>query len=463
MIVLPQKNNSSKVFFPVALLLIFIVNLSSQTYQLGKAQLVRKSPPGLLLSKANFGSPRFFRSVGGVDFHQVAVLDNTLEGAEITFDYEEGNRDGYRLLLNIDGEVYTPFLPDWQLKPIAEFADSEYTSLVSLFGKEIDSENSPIVYHPALVDNLLGLRVLHADILLKNTKEYWQLPADKSGELLGNGEPINLFGNDNLPLSKEEAHQSVADLVNYVFSKNADKESQPNSWVLTDLEEEVVVSISCDSFSISGLPYYYFHETDMKQYINEVGEILMAAENSGVQYDNETGTLLTDIADYHKLCSAYIDSIAVVTTKLDTVINLIEQGGDEQIKYQQIGGRLYRKKVSWESNFREFADDLFDLMQEEESAEMLKKYEVIRQLIYASPVKPRVKLTSDFRYTFPELIQKLNPTVFEATAKTMRYAAFFRYLKINSPEEWEVFIQDIKNVSYQPATIITPEYIVETD
>ena len=37
----------------------------------------------------------------------------------------------------------------------------------------------------------------------------------------------------------------------------------------------------------------------------------------------------------------------------------------------------------------------------------------------------------------------------------MQYSAFFRYVKINYPNKWKQFVEQIKNIEFSP-TILTP-------
>jgi hypothetical protein len=53
----------------------------------------------------------------------------------------------------------------------------------------------------------------------------------------------------------------------------------------------------------------------------------------------------------------------------------------------------------------------------------------------------------------PDLIEKANPEVWNATRMLMRYAAFFRYVKEEFPEEWTDFINQVKNLKSEPSAV----------
>ncbi|OAD21100.1 hypothetical protein THIOM_003146 [Candidatus Thiomargarita nelsonii] len=47
-------------------------------------------------------------------------------------------------------------------------------------------------------------------------------------------------------------------------------------------------------------------------------------------------------------------------------------------------------------------------------------------------------------------VQAINPTVFDATLKTMRWSGFFRYIKRKNPVGWENFLQQLAPVKVIP-------------
>lgn len=51
-----------------------------------------------------------------------------------------------------------------------------------------------------------------------------------------------------------------------------------------------------------------------------------------------------------------------------------------------------------------------------------------------------------------ELIYRFNPAVFQSCTLTMRYSAFFRYIKEHNPRSWTSFISTIKGID--PKTVL---------
>jgi hypothetical protein len=62
----------------------------------------------------------------------------------------------------------------------------------------------------------------------------------------------------------------------------------------------------------------------------------------------------------------------------------------------------------------------------------------------------------------PELFEKANPEVWNATVNTMRFAAFFRYVKTNFPESWKAFSNQVKLLDPEPR-IVTPTIMYDPD
>jgi len=54
-----------------------------------------------------------------------------------------------------------------------------------------------------------------------------------------------------------------------------------------------------------------------------------------------------------------------------------------------------------------------------------------------------------------DALRKVNPHLYEAINKTMRYAALFRYVKANSPLSWNAFCAQVKDRLPEPS-VVTP-------
>ncbi len=217
----------------------------------------------LSISSAQFGGQRkalrSYRAVGrvgGVWFEQIATPESSLANKKVSIAYNASNNDGCRLIIEIGGQKYIDFIPDWVLIPTALYANSENTAIVSLFGENSTDQVHEIVYHEALLDELLGLRLLQADILLLGEKP--------TSLFENNGELILGFG-EKAPVGNFDANSYIAEI------NRKREEQEVQSWVMTDLDTEVVFSVDRDNqrFNISGYPYYYFWKSEISEELLE--------------------------------------------------------------------------------------------------------------------------------------------------------------------------------------------------
>lgn len=251
-----------KKIFLILLTAIFSLGLFGQDWQFGGYNFIKGFSSGPLKVnkkwKGGLKSPGFVRGVGGVDFDEVAVPSAELTNKVINMEYNPNEEDGYRMSIKIDGSYYHPYLPDWQLVPIAEFADSQYDACVSLFGENTDIFNYDIIYHPAFENTLLGLRLLHADVMLMDLDEFKELPKINGTMILGKGETGNVSTNWS------SAATNVRDIID---------KYDPQSWVLTDDDITVNFFISGQNrLEFTGNPYYFLWKDkiyeDMEKYKN---------------------------------------------------------------------------------------------------------------------------------------------------------------------------------------------------
>jgi len=106
----------------------------------------------------------------GVAFANVAKPADGVTVGRIALTYVPQNEDGRRVLVNIDGREYVLPIYDWELRPIAFYANTDFYSCVSLFGQTDTGRTKRDVgaaylpsFHPALKNTLVGLRLLQMD------------------------------------------------------------------------------------------------------------------------------------------------------------------------------------------------------------------------------------------------------------------------------------------------------------
>ncbi|MDJ0899179.1 MAG: hypothetical protein QNJ55_10245 [Xenococcus sp. MO_188.B8] len=66
----------------------------------------------------------FLLRVGGIAFEAESTPETNLKNSKISISYDRTQPDGYRLSIYINQNPYTdnPFIPDWKLIPIANYA-----------------------------------------------------------------------------------------------------------------------------------------------------------------------------------------------------------------------------------------------------------------------------------------------------------------------------------------------------
>lgn len=340
-------------------LLFAIVAIAQGDWSLGRYRLLTRRPSPPLefntLESGGLGSYSFVSSVGGVAFAGVASPGNALQGRPTRLVYNAASEDGHRLQVNVGDEVLSADLADWMLVPIVNFSDSRFDSCVSLFGPRTTESEYDIVYHAALQNTLLGLRLLQSDMLLFDLNETWRLPQLGNVAVLGLGEVAPRSMND------AGARQISAALEAGDFQ----------SWVMTDQGESIVANAQNGRLTLSGSPYYHFWTSDVNAVIARQNDLEGRAA-SALRSNN--------VAEHNRI--------------IDEANALVPQV---------------------------FAVD-------------------------ALTARLRVQR---------EALMRFNAAVYGAATNTMRYAAFFRYVKQQNPSGWKDFVARVAGVELRP-TVQTP-------
>jgi hypothetical protein len=385
---------------------------------LGKKSLgVAKAPTLHVPGPLRMRSARFVARVGGVAFGQVAAPSASLRVKSLTISYDAGLEDCQRLVLHInERRVFAPVC-DWVLIPTAAFADDpeDQAALVTAFGRLDDEKAAKLVtenkgyvfnYHPAIVDTLLGLRLMQADLLLidDNTAD---LPQKQGRYLLGRGET-----EPNIR-AQTAAWMDVAARLHRLTRRHGPF----RSYVLGD--DAVPVSFDANSgrLSFTGEPTYRFwrYRSDARSH-REVARVqkLMARE----------------------------------TRK-------------ERSRYEEArrrGGPAFDGRAWLSARIVQLGSDVLDDLNEPEFRQMLASAsleELLKLLDEIAPIswqRAVVLLDKEFSTLWKEQSPRsLNRAVFDAATQTMRYAAFFRYVRRNHPGSWAAFRRGIKDVRPLPA------------
>jgi hypothetical protein len=279
------RNSVPRILSMLLIACAFVVLLASgvaANWQFGTIEMVRwqsiededdslRTPPA---GRETF-TYAYARLIGGISLEATAKLDPSLEGRAIYLEYAETKPDGSRLEIKIGDQKTTARLYDWQLVPIARFADSGLAGVVSLFGPKSTEHEYHIIYHPAFKDTLIGMRLLQADILLMSLQNFSQLPTSNGRLILGPGEKSP----QKKPIS-EAANSIQALLTTY----NVD------SWIITDVDQVPIIRIRQGKLELKNEPYFFFWREDHQNY-EEVNRLKDEYDRQVTEYNQQAEKL----------------------------------------------------------------------------------------------------------------------------------------------------------------------------
>lgn len=380
------------VLMTIVLLLTF-GKLSYAELQLGNMSYGRIATPNLTRTVSRGAS--FFRGVGGVAFEAIAKGEDGLIVSGLG--YNAKATDGRRLevvLRDVTGKIYKTIgnIYDWQLVPVARFANSPYGSAMTLFGestneqvgKEIRDAGGRIInYHKNFEDTLVGLRLFHADILIfqENAADLFK---DSNGKyILGAGES----GHD-INMNKDNFKQIKA-----TMEQERSKGNTYSSYVIGDLDQEVTFRLKNKKLQFTGTPYWWMWDNP-KKYKSDV-EILQAL--SSLERLSKIGENFSPMQKMEYLLAEV------------TIEKFEEEDGD------------------WNA-----------------LAQRLERYQTIEIPVESNPEFSRVVSQKVIE------LKGINPIVYANLTTVMHYSALFRHAKQIDAEGYSKFLRLIENVEVTP-------------
>jgi hypothetical protein len=342
----------------------------------------------------------FVTAVGGVSFEAVAQPDATLTGKSIVLSYDPSQPDGSRLVVNAGGTILHGTIPDWQLRPITVYADSQYNAVVSLFGNGPDQKKYYYIqYHDAMKDTLFGMRMLQADILFMNLSDHWRIPAYDGRTLLGQGE--------NAPSEKQSMVAAIA-------LDNALKGQKWQSWILSDSGTQPTFGASNGKIVIKASPYYYFWRLDEKE---------------AAALDETRKSL---IGQYKSLSDSYQANIDKYNSMVETFNSSTDRGIRRSLQSQL--DALHSQIDSQEAQLKTLQNQVKGLKE---------------------PTVIGVSTLTNTIQSMDNVLSNYNPPVHNAYLRMAQYSALFRYVKSTNPANWKAFTDSVAKISIRP-TVITP-------
>ena len=425
----------------VILLILFAVNAVAQI-ELGPHRFVTLPAPQLsnpTRLKMGLPLPRFVGRVGGIAFDGEAQPNNGFTFTGLALNYRPGLPDGQRLGVKFGQREATAPIYDWQLIPIAKFADSEFFSCVTLFGRLSDSEQEKQVrqdggkiinYHPEFVNTLVGLRLFQLDRLIFD--EYCtDLPKRNGAYILGRNEsaPDLAANQDGFVYFKD-----------YLENLMAEANESYSSYIINDSGSDIRFGVSGTSLKITGEPRYYFWRHN-----------LLASED----VDEKIGREFREAE-----LSPSFNARAWLTPKVLDKMKEYEKNYD-------VEGTLNRRSDFYDEGFLDHFKALHALAGDQARTMYLQQQTVdslkimwidLSEIIEEEKPIPMDKVSQPVS-AHPELLRRINPAVWDSGVNVMRYAAFFRYCKQHAPEQWRAFLTTIRRVTNLSPSVTTPTVI----
>lgn len=416
---------------------------------------------------------------GGVAFGESAVGIDGLKVTNIKYLKADSKgqqiEDGERLYLQVswpDGRKQTVVAPiyDWELIPIAKFADSDTDSCFTLFGElhdESERLNDARVmnYHPAFVDTLLGLRLMQADIILFD-ENATDLPGEPDSVNEGNINYLLGAGEEAPDLTFTE--QVFEHMQQFLVQLSNDSSGITHeSYVICDEGQQVTVAVREGLLVLTGQPYWSCSRSEPMLQLLTKDDLLDVAQQIQ-QFEAEyRSQLYTEYAA--EIASAQKEPDAdhhMISTLYRIVV-------DSQVRSMVAGSMkkflISRCETILGSRAEELLDEEYEADKESLSEEQLnakwdRAYAVNRlgelsDELLSEAILRLMPIYSD-RLTDQIRQQKgINPVVYSALVKTMRYAALFRHVKEQAPEEFAAFLESIEDVPALPE-VRTPTQMV---
>lgn len=491
---------------------------SQQSLSLGDLKFVmpsdevKLSSRSLTMKMATTGiSPKIFSKVGGVAFIQTAVPNMAIDSFQLGCNFEKN-----AAYVTINDTIFPIPLEVWELKSIVNFADDEYNAAVTLFG----DRNSRIKYHPAFIDNLMGLRILQTDLLLASNflkvSDRGQLPQYDNGEYIMSDKEKEMYSYwcliDSVFYDTSYENLSIACSMQLMMAVDSINE-EFDTYIYTDYNQPISFKCVDNEIQFDGKPYYRFAQRDsivvdtiemyyeLKNFIDTFN--LQKKDNKNLFIKNiynkksnptiykvakllkgknttiQKATNAMKLLDYYRMC----DSLKV-EDKLISYLNFsllkiqTSEFTDSILSCNMVNKKLIALCTEFKSMEEKISYDDYPILTEyailmgkaapddslatsiaHNALKFGLTYErYIIEYLYDKRI-PAVKEASALTSYFkdnPAMIYFINPIIFEASYKVCRWSAFFRFAKQNYFNEWTVFKGQVEKFKYDAPIVQTP-------
>jgi len=381
----------------------------------------------------------FVGRIGGVAFDAVAKPADGFVVNTLALDYFPDRRDGQRLTVSINDQTVLAPIYDWQLIPIAKFANSGFYSCFTLFGDLANSKKQREVlgrrgrvlnYHPSFENTLLGLRLFQLDSLIINRHSY---------DLVKNGDEY-LLGAGEVPPSISKNKSS---LENFRIFNQKIPDNKYNSYVVSDFGRTVAFRVDGDRLDIQGEPSYYFWRMD---------EQALKKLESGEAMDQVMRELLQEAESFGKSNPQVTERAWLTQQLISTAANYERLIGNYRILEGLGLPELFQLLATKGVAAREA------LLSQQSTDSLLMQLFTLRTVASVQRAEAMPGL-SQMVSSQTRMLRAINPAVWDASVNVMRYAAFFRYCKAKHPQQWRLFMKQIAKAPPLKPAVTTPTII----
>ena len=347
----------------------------------------------------------FVSGVGGVAFGAIASPQNNITVMDIKYDSKKP--DGNRLVVIIkaeDGKRHEIVAPvaDWIMIPIARFANRDQHAIFTLFGnlKDEQQEKKWRKQHARILNYHPAVENTLIGLRLFQADLLAFHPA--GGSLLKDaGQYVKGTGEDGFSLNLEARGE-----IEKLYGKTGAR-----SYVICDQNQNITFSHDASVLKLEGFPYWacWRLKKDLKDiYIDYIRQSVM---------DHQSEIIAETKRAYEKQMKGS------------------QEIQDSQIKafMRPIVKKYQLKALQDKAAFNNYVDS-HDLM--------------------ISLDNGSKELSGKMRE-----LKGGNPVVYNALTTSMRYAAFFRYVKKEKPLQFAAFVKSVGGVSVSP-DVMTPTVMI---
>jgi hypothetical protein len=376
------------------------------------------------------------RDTQGVAFVGIAKPEGDAVGQSVSLDYDAKRDDGDRLYVKIGAAPdVNSGLYDWEIVPIARYANGNYTSAVTFAGGTTDNDDQTlketaeaaekegkrcfwISYHPDLDNTLVGYNLFLVDAMLTgapiNTKIKNFTDRSKNGTF-----PV-IKGYNDYDYTGDES--TVAEFAQKILEKRNDYNRSyeknffmppGNTYIYSDGEMPITYQLNGGKVEFTGYPFYH-----NMVHVSNTWTLLLTNRSNRMFLPQVTTVTITKLPNLVEI--SYILKYLPQFDPLKAV---------SLLRYYNMGYEIENTKTKVEKNFDPIPE-LVDFMSTKESYEAMKL---------------------------------VNPVVFNSAERTCHWLAFFRSVKgdhENKTAEWKSFIKAV-NLRY-PEGSEDPAYSYET-